>query len=514
MPIEWNILMVYGGIFLFGVHPEAQLSALTAAPWLLAFLLFWLVAVPAFGNFFPVARLVPARDALLRRELGLQHLALPKGQPSSKLEKLKKASGTMRAQLEAVLARPRTRWSWPARMSLAHRFMHLEGRALLEALPLAVDDIDDYEWIDGELVSGMVLGWNFGDGHLNRLQLLEAVQQQCGFEEGELRVVMVESQPFVRAHDAMADRRRREGRAAPRRDRDRTDACAPALAHRFPCRGLAPRPLQAGARLSARGPASEPRTTPMRDAVDAIVVGSGPRRPHGGDRARAAGLSVRVLEAAETRGGGTPPREPHAPGSSTTSARPSIRWRLLANLGRPGSWTAASMGRACDPLAHPFDDGGRGRVPGGWSDRERLGRGRPRRWPLMRPFLARPTNPFAGILCSAAHPAAPAADRAVRARGAALGETGWRGASGAGARARCWPAAPRTRSCPWTTPLAAAFGLVFALPAHVGLALRRGGSQASSQRWPRTSVRSAARSRSDAASTRWTTAAARACSST
>ena len=41
-----------------------------------------------------------------------------------------------------------------------------------------------------------MLGWNFGDGHLNDTQLLEAVQQQCGFEPAELRVVMVESQPF------------------------------------------------------------------------------------------------------------------------------------------------------------------------------------------------------------------------------------------------------------------------------------------------------------------------------
>jgi Transmembrane protein of unknown function (DUF3556) len=194
MPIEWNILMVYGGIFLFGVHPEAQLSALTAAPWVLAFLLFWLVAVPAFGNFFP------ARVSFL---LAMRYYAgnwayniwLFRKDSLSKLEKLKKASGTMRAQLEAVLL-DREAVELACTMSLAHRFMHLEGRPLLEALPLAVDDMDDYEWIDGELVSGMVLGWNFGDGHLNDLQLLEAVQQQCGFEEGELRVIMVESQPL------------------------------------------------------------------------------------------------------------------------------------------------------------------------------------------------------------------------------------------------------------------------------------------------------------------------------
>ena len=42
----------------------------------------------------------------------------------------------------------------------------------------------------------MALGWNFGDGHLNDVQLLKALQSQCGFLEGEVRVVNVESQPL------------------------------------------------------------------------------------------------------------------------------------------------------------------------------------------------------------------------------------------------------------------------------------------------------------------------------
>jgi hypothetical protein len=50
--------------------------------------------------------------------------------------------------------------------------------------------------MEGEVVAGLALGWNFGDGHLNDTQLLEAIQEQCEFEEGELRVVMVESQPL------------------------------------------------------------------------------------------------------------------------------------------------------------------------------------------------------------------------------------------------------------------------------------------------------------------------------
>ena len=48
----------------------------------------------------------------------------------------------------------------------------------------------------GEVMSGIILGWNFGDGHLHDEQLLRAVQSQCGFEPGELRCVFVESQPL------------------------------------------------------------------------------------------------------------------------------------------------------------------------------------------------------------------------------------------------------------------------------------------------------------------------------
>jgi len=42
----------------------------------------------------------------------------------------------------------------------------------------------------------MVLGWNFGDGHLNGEQLLRAIQPQCGFTDGEVRLVSVEAQPL------------------------------------------------------------------------------------------------------------------------------------------------------------------------------------------------------------------------------------------------------------------------------------------------------------------------------
>jgi hypothetical protein len=55
MPVEWNVAMVYGGLFLFGAHGDVPLAALAAAPWLLAFLVGMVVLVPASGNLVPPA---------------------------------------------------------------------------------------------------------------------------------------------------------------------------------------------------------------------------------------------------------------------------------------------------------------------------------------------------------------------------------------------------------------------------------------------------------------------------
>jgi hypothetical protein len=194
MPIEWNITMVYGGIVLFGVFGGVPLSALADAPLLLAFLLVMLVAIPLYGN------LVPARVSFL---MAMRYYAgnwaysiwLFRGDSARKLDRLVKAAPLLRDQLAKMIA-DRDAIEMAIAMQPVFRLMHLQGRVLHDALPAAVDDIDDYEWMDGEMVAGLALGWNFGDGHLHGPQLLAAIQEQCGFAAGELRVVMIESQPL------------------------------------------------------------------------------------------------------------------------------------------------------------------------------------------------------------------------------------------------------------------------------------------------------------------------------
>jgi hypothetical protein len=193
VPIEWNVIMVYGAFVLFGHYSSVDAFGISS-PLLVAFLLFALVGVPLFGN------LVPSRASFL---CSMRYYAgnwaysvwLFRGDSSKKLdEHLVKAAKRLPEQLRGLLDDDTITAS--ISKVLGFRAMHLHGRCLQLLLPKAVDDIDDYEYLDGELVAGIVIGWNFGDGHLHNLQLLRSIQAQCHFAPGELRCVFVESQPM------------------------------------------------------------------------------------------------------------------------------------------------------------------------------------------------------------------------------------------------------------------------------------------------------------------------------
>jgi hypothetical protein len=204
VPIEWNVMVVYGAFALFWAHPGVSVLDLGSAP-LALFLVFMLVGLPLVGNLFPRA---------LSFLLAMRYYAgnwpygvwLFRGDSYRKLERLTKAAPWVYEQLGRFYDRA-TGVGLVGKV-MAWRLMHIQGRAIPVLLPKAVERLEDYEYTDGELVAGIVLGWNFGDGHLHREGFLRAVQEQCGFEEGELRCIFVESQPLgrqtmgYRIHDA------------------------------------------------------------------------------------------------------------------------------------------------------------------------------------------------------------------------------------------------------------------------------------------------------------------------
>jgi hypothetical protein len=193
VPIEWNVMMVYGAIFLFWKHADVAVLGMTS-PLLIAFVIGTAVIVPLLGNLFPgwISFLLSMRYYAGNWAFSVW---LFKGDSYRKLDRhLKKSSGWIYDQLSHF-------YDYPTSVGLVgkvlgFRSMHLHGRVLQTLIPKTVDRVEDYEWMDGEIVAGLVLGWNFGDGHLHRDELLSAVQKQCGFEAGELRCLFVEAQPL------------------------------------------------------------------------------------------------------------------------------------------------------------------------------------------------------------------------------------------------------------------------------------------------------------------------------
>lgn len=198
VPIEWNVMVVYGGFFLFWGHPD--ITPLQAGSWPIGlFLFFTMVCVPVIGNLWPhrVSFLLSMR--YYAGNWATSVWLLRKGSHMKLEDNLVKSSPWLQEQIGG-LYEPEVAIGMLSR-GMAFRLMHLHGRALVSQVQAAVGDmLEEYDWMDGEIMAGLVLGYNFGDGHLHNEGLLQAVQQQCGFDEGELRCIFVESQPLGRGH--------------------------------------------------------------------------------------------------------------------------------------------------------------------------------------------------------------------------------------------------------------------------------------------------------------------------
>jgi hypothetical protein len=194
VPLEWNVFMIFGILFLFGHYGSVPLSTLDE-PLLIAILAVTCVGIPILGNFRPdLISFLPSMRYYAGNWATSQWLFRKEGAAEKKLDSsIVKAAPIVVEQL-AKFYDPET-IELLVYKGLAFRSMHSHGRALNGLTPRAVDDVEAYDVRDGEIVAGVVLGYNFGDGHFHNQQLLEAIQECCHFEPGEVRVVMLESQP-------------------------------------------------------------------------------------------------------------------------------------------------------------------------------------------------------------------------------------------------------------------------------------------------------------------------------
>ena len=194
VPLEWNVFMIFGLFFLFGHYADVPWSSLDD-PLLLVVLALVCVGLPLLGNFRPdLVSFLPSMRYYAGNWATSQWLFRKDSGAERQLDRcIVKAAPIVEEQLakfyepeliEVLLYK-----------GLAFRSMHSHGRALNALSLRAVEDVEDYSVREGELVAGVVLGYNFGDGHFHDHRLLAAVQERCRFEPGELRVVTLESQP-------------------------------------------------------------------------------------------------------------------------------------------------------------------------------------------------------------------------------------------------------------------------------------------------------------------------------
>jgi hypothetical protein len=201
VPLEWNVFMMFGVLSLFVAHADIGLRDLTNP--LPVVLFFALAGIVAAGNMFPrKISFLPG----MRYYAGNWDTTMWCIKPSAE-EKIGKnlvaIANMPAAQLEKFYGSKEAA-QIPLYMGYAFRAFNTHGKALFTLVHRAMAGRNeaDYSITDGERIGSMALGWNFGDGHMHNEQLIAAMQKRCGFEPGEVRVVLLDAQPIHRQRQA------------------------------------------------------------------------------------------------------------------------------------------------------------------------------------------------------------------------------------------------------------------------------------------------------------------------
>lgn len=198
-PLEWNVLFGYLTVFLFLGFPAWDGYGVgdMSSPWLLAGIVAALVFFPILGNLRPdLVSFLPS----MRQYAGNWASALWAFAPGAE-EKLNtlphRPTKNQVDQLQAMGYPPEVA-EITMQQTIAWRSMHSQGRGLFSVLMKNLPDLDRRTVREAEFACNSLIGFNFGDGHLHNIDLINAVQSRVGFAPGEWIVVWVESQAIHR----------------------------------------------------------------------------------------------------------------------------------------------------------------------------------------------------------------------------------------------------------------------------------------------------------------------------
>ncbi len=197
VPLEWNVFMIFCVLVLFVGDADVGLSDMTNP---LPVILFAVMAgLVVAGNLFPrKISFLPG----MRYYAGNWDTSMWCVKPSAE-QKIARGIVAIASMPAAQLERfygSREAAQIPIYMGYAFRGFNTHGKALFTLVhrAMAGHNEDDYSITDGERICSTAMGWNFGDGHLHNEQLIAALQRRCGFEPGEVRVVLLDAQPIHR----------------------------------------------------------------------------------------------------------------------------------------------------------------------------------------------------------------------------------------------------------------------------------------------------------------------------
>jgi hypothetical protein len=195
VPLEWNVFFIFSLFYLFGHYGAIRATDLRS-PLLLA-LVIVAAAIVIVGNMFPEKISFLFAMRYYAGNWATSVWCFRAGAEDKMEANIVKSSALVVNQLTKMYDAD-TAEIMSDKVN-AFRAMHTHGRALNGLLPRALGgeaNEADYSVREGEMVAGPLVGWNFGEGHLHNEQLLEAVQRRCNFEEGEVRVIVLEGQPI------------------------------------------------------------------------------------------------------------------------------------------------------------------------------------------------------------------------------------------------------------------------------------------------------------------------------
>lgn len=195
VPLEWNVFFMFCAGFLFLNFPANDGYAVTDMHPVL-------LAVVVTVALFPIV-LGALRPEYVSFLVGMKQYAGNWASATFSLrnkeiedrinQRIVKSADNQIDQLEPLFGREISEIF--LQKAVAFRMMHPMGRMHISGLMRHVDNLDTRIQREGEFLSNVLTGWNFGDGHCLDERLLAGWQERCAYEPGDVVAVFTESQP-------------------------------------------------------------------------------------------------------------------------------------------------------------------------------------------------------------------------------------------------------------------------------------------------------------------------------